>query len=57
MKDGINTLKPNIELVLAEKNNVLKKAMKSEAVQVERVSEKLNEEWNKLNNCYEDRHK
>jgi hypothetical protein len=57
IKDGTNTLKPNIELVCAEKENVIKRATKTEAVQVERVSEKLNEEWNKLTNTYEDRYK
>lgn len=57
IKDGINTLKPNIELVCAEKENVIKKATKSEVMQVDRVSEKLKEEWNKLNISYEDRYK
>lgn len=46
-----------MELVNAEKENVVKRATKTEALQVERVAEKLNEEWNKLNNCYEERHK
>lgn len=50
-------MKPNIELVCAEKDNVVKRASKTEAVQVERVTEKLNEEWNKLIKYYDDRHK
>ncbi|XP_054723979.1 dystrophin-like [Uloborus diversus] len=55
--DGINALKPNIELVCAEKENVIKKATKTDVTQIERVSEKLNEEWSKLNAAYEERHK
>ncbi|XP_055937258.1 dystrophin-like isoform X4 [Argiope bruennichi] len=57
IKDGMNALKPNVELVFAEKENVLKKASKADAAQIERVSEKLNEEWNKLNTSYEERYK
>ncbi|XP_035214524.1 dystrophin-like [Stegodyphus dumicola] len=56
IKDGINALKPNVELVLAEKENVVKKASKSDAVQIERVAEKLGEEWNKLNAAHDERH-
>ncbi|GFY29514.1 dystrophin [Trichonephila clavipes] len=57
IKDGINTLKPNVELVCAEKENIVKKASNTDAAQIERVSEKLNEEWNKLNGAYDDRYK
>ncbi|GIY17831.1 dystrophin [Caerostris darwini] len=57
IKDGMNALKPNVELVCAEKENIIKKASKADAAQIERVSEKLNEEWNKLNGAYEERYK
>ncbi|GBL96395.1 Utrophin [Araneus ventricosus] len=57
IKDGMNALKPNVELVFAEKENIVKKASKADAAQIERVSEKLNEEWKKLNTAYEERYK
>ncbi|GFS73966.1 utrophin [Nephila pilipes] len=57
IKDGMNALKPNVELVCAEKENIVKKASKTDAAQIVRVSEKLNEEWNKLNTAYDERYK
>ncbi|KAG8192219.1 hypothetical protein JTE90_014082 [Oedothorax gibbosus] len=57
IKDGINALKPNIELVVVEKENIIKKASKTDIAQIDRVSEKLTEEWNKLNKSHEERYK
>nr|XP_015911947.1 dystrophin isoform X3 [Parasteatoda tepidariorum] len=57
VKDSTNALKPNVDVIWAEKENIIKKAAKSEVAQIDRVSEKLNEEWNKLNKAYDERYK
>ncbi|XP_067142933.1 dystrophin isoform X3 [Centruroides vittatus] len=56
VKDALETLKPNIDSLRNEKEKVLEKADEADILQINRVLDKLNEEWMKIKHSYSERY-
>lgn len=57
IKEAVTRLKPSVDRVENERENVMRKARKEQSDQVRRVVDKLREEWSQLNRGFSDRHK
>uniref|UniRef100_A0A1W7RAQ1 Protein detached n=1 Tax=Hadrurus spadix TaxID=141984 RepID=A0A1W7RAQ1_9SCOR len=56
IKDALEALKPNLDVLKDEKEKVIPKASEADIMQIARVLDKLSEEWLKLKHSYAERH-
>lgn len=56
VKDALETLKPNFDTLKNEKEKVIDKAEENDIIQINRILDKLNEEWLKIKHAYSERH-